>query len=261
MRQAPVRRALLLAAGLVSLRPLLATPSAEPEPAPLRISAVQKDAVSWVAARLLGEIYRQAGLALVVEPMPAPRAALLAANGEVDGELIRTRSHGEGKLQLLRVEPAYYRVQVQAFSLRARRIELRDRADLIRYKLAAVRGLSYVPELAPAHPALTLAQNSEQMFRMLQAGRVDLTLDSGLAARNVLERLGLREQVSTSPELARYELFHYLHPRHRARAARIAEVIRKLRSSGELERLTDFYESMAVNLSPERFDPGELAPP
>lgn len=257
MRQeASVRRGLLMAACLLAL-PARAT---EPAPPPLHIAAVQKDAVSWVAARLLTEVYRLAGLELVVEPMPAPRAGLLALSGEVDGELIRTEAHGQRNPRLLRIDPPYYRIQVQAFSLASRRVQVGSRADLARYKLAAIRGLSYVPELTPGHPALTLAQNSEQMFRMLQAGRVDLALDSGLAARHVLERLGLREQLSASPELARYELFHYLHPRHRALAPRIAAAIQRLKASGELERLTEFYESMALTLSPERFDPGELAP-
>ena len=35
-------------------------------------------------------------------------------------------------------------------------------------------GVAYASELTEGHPSVTLTQNSEQMFRMLQAGRIDL---------------------------------------------------------------------------------------
>lgn len=225
----------------------------------LRIAAVQKDALSWVAARLLTEIYRAAGLQLVIEPLPAVRAGMVVQGGQLDGELVRIQSYGQQHPQLLRVEPAYYRLSVQAYSMPARRLRVTSRMDLRLYSLGAVRGLSYVPELTAGHPALTQAQNAEQLFRMLQAGRLDLALESSVTAGYVLDQLALRD-ATASPELARYELYHYLHPRHRELLPRLSEAIRRLKASGELEQLTSFYEAMVIGLSPERLASGELAP-
>lgn len=258
MRPAGHRRRRISAALLLGALPW--PPAGAQAPAPeLRIAAVQKDALSWVAARLLTEIYRAAGLRLVIEPLPAIRAGMAALGGELDGELIRIRAYSQRHPQLLRVEPAYYRLSVQAYSLPTRRLRIASREDLRLYTLGAVRGLSYVPELTAGHPALTQAQNAEQLFRMLQAGRLDLVLESSVSAGYVLDRLALHD-VTASPELAHYELYHYLHPRHRELLPRLSEAIRRLKASGELGQLSTYYESMVIGLSPERLTPGEQAP-
>jgi polar amino acid transport system substrate-binding protein len=99
------------------------------------------------------------------------------------------------------------------------------------------------------HPALTLTPNVLQLFRMLMAGRIDVAVCSTLAAQSALQSLGGKE-VDTSPELARFELHHYLHSRHRELAARLGEVTRRMKDRGELEQLTLEYEAAAAAAEP-----------
>ena len=217
------------------------------EPVPLRIASFPgRDAQAQVAQRLLDEIYRQSVLTLRTVLLPPARSSLDIQAGEIDGELIRTRAYGLQHPQLLRVEPAYYRITVHAFSLLTRRLQLRKRADLAPYSLGALRGVSYVPEIAAGHKALTLTQNSEQLLRMLQAGRVDVALDGLLSGLVTLARLGLADRVSISAELGRFELFHYLRASQRHAAQRLGETIGRMRVSGELERLTKQHETAVL---------------
>jgi polar amino acid transport system substrate-binding protein len=210
----------------------------------LVVTAVNKTGASAVAARLLTEIYRRAGLHLQIDVQPAPRASLTALSDKADGELIRIASYGQTYPQLLRVDPSFYRVSVRAYSLPARAVSVQSRDDLKHYSLGSIRGMVYVQEMTEHHPALTLTQNPLQLFRMLAAGRIDVVLCTTQAAQSSIAELGLKD-LDSSPELARFELHHYLHMRRKDVAPRVAEVIRRLRDSGELELLTTQYEAAA----------------
>jgi len=234
------RRDLILAFGLCAL----ATGSRAQTADALIIAAVGKTGGSGVAARLLTDIYRQAGLVLRVEVLPAPRASLMTLTGQMDGDLVRIQNYAQNHPQLVRIDPAYYRVSVKAYSMPDRYVNVRTRDDLQHYSLGAIRGMPYAAELSDKHPALTLTQNPVQMFRMLQAGRVDAVLSSTLAAQSAIATLQIKA-VLASPELAHFELHHYLHARHKELVPRIAEVIRKMKMSGELERLIVLYEATA----------------
>jgi polar amino acid transport system substrate-binding protein len=78
---------------------------------------------------------------------------------------------------------------------------------------------------------------------MLLAGRVDVAVCSTLGARAAMTEVDGGRQLDVSPELARFDLHHYLHERRQALAPRIADAIRRLRDSGELEQLTAVYEA------------------
>lgn len=207
----------------------------------LTITAVNKTGASAVAARLLADIYRRAGLELQIEVQPAPRAGLTALSGQADGELVRIASYGQNYPQLIRIDPPFYRVGVRAYSLPSRSASVRTRDDLKHYTLGSIRGMAYVQELTETHPAVTQTQNAQQLFRMLLAGRLDLALCTTQAARASLLSLGAPE-VDASPELAAFEL-HHLHERRRDLAPRIADAVRRMRDSGELAQLTANYEA------------------
>lgn len=237
--EAPTRRRLLAGALLG-----LALPAADAADT-LTITAVSKTGGSGVAARLLADIYRRAGLALQIEVLPAARASLMTLNGKADGDLMRIPGYGQIYPQLVRVDPPFYRVTVRAYSLPARGASVQTREDLKHYSVGAVRGMVYAQELTENHPALTLTQNPLQLFRMLAAGRLDIAICTTLAAQSATGSLGLKD-IDGSPDLVRLELHHYLHARRKEFAPRIAEAIRRMKDSGELDQLTAQYEAAAT---------------
>lgn len=220
-------------------------PTGHGMPVQLVVAAVNDSGGSQVAGKLLTEIYRRAGIDLKIQVLPSARAGLMAASGQLDGELIRVRNYGLDHPLLIRVDPAFYRVSVRAYTLVDRHIDIRSRADLMHYSIGAIRGMPYVKEFVGDHAQLSLTQRPVQMFRMLQAGRVDAVISTSISARSTIEQLQIGALVAASPELGTLDLHHYLHVKHASIAARVSELIQKMKSSGELDRLTQQFEQLA----------------
>lgn len=149
----------------------------------MRLAAVEKQAVAWVAAQWLGDAPRQAALPLQVLPMSAPQLATTSRSGETDGDLIRIMSDGQDHPTLIRVEAAFNRIGIHAYSLASHRVRIERREDLLPYSLAALRGVAYALDLTRGHLVQTqtrtrtqtqapkLTQYAEPLFRLLQAER------------------------------------------------------------------------------------------
>lgn len=220
--------------------------------APLQLAANERLAEQWVAAQLLQEVYRRAGLSMVIEPLPPARATKETVSGLKDGEVARIRAYGESNPTLDRVEPAIYVLTSNAFSLRSRAAEIHRREDLVHYSLGAIRGVAHSSDLTEGHPATTLTQRADLLFKMLNSRRFDAALDTGINGRYVIKRQGLTD-IQVSPDLARYELFHYLHPKHQALAGRIGAVIGQMRASGEMDKLIVKAEADLKQIDLETF--------
>lgn len=219
---------------------------------PLTLAANEKLAVQWVASRMLKAIYAKAGLELQVVALPATRANLETVGGLRDGEVARIAAYGERNPTLLRVPTPYYYIATTAFSLKSRSAAVRSRADLVHYSVGAIRGVTHAQDITEGHPSVTLTPTAEQLFRMLQSGRFDLALDTRINGEYVVQRGGLRD-IEISPDLARHDLFHFLHPRHAARVDAIDAVIRQMRASGELERLRLQAEADLITIALDTF--------
>ncbi len=245
------RRQLLCALGALSLPGL----PAAGQGATLRIACIQSDVEAWVARQILAAIYTQAGLTLQAEMTPPVRATVALQAGDVDGELMRPLSYADDHPEFIRVPTPFYRVSVHAYSLPGRKIRIDMPDDLWRYSVGVVRGLAVTRELTSQWPTrqVVSALNHELLCRMLKAGRIDLAVDTRLRMLNMLNHLGMQDTV-ISPELARFDLFHFLHKRNAEYAQRIDEAIRRMISSGELERQFNAKLRSSVSMRPEQFD-------
>jgi polar amino acid transport system substrate-binding protein len=77
----------------------------------------------------------------------------------------------------------------------------------------------------------------EQLFRMLEEGRVDLALytraDGILLARN----LGLPAIAPLSPTLKDVDMYLYLHKKHQALVPKLSQAIRDIKADGSYNRI------------------------
>lgn len=217
----------------------VAAPAAHAEP--LKLVANEGLAVQLVAAQLLREIYQRAGLQMTVEPLPPARATMLMAAGQKDGEVARVGAYLQ-QHPLVRVEPAYYTITSVAYTRQDFGKTLRTSEDLLPYKVAVIRGVTHAKLATQGHPAVSEVASDDALFKMLVAQRVEVALDTGLNGGVMLDK-PIFHGLKASGTVATLELYHYLHPRHKAQAARLGAVIAQMKASGELDKLTSAAET------------------
>jgi hypothetical protein len=198
-----------------------------------------------IAETLLAEIYKRAGLEFKVEPLPAARANILTIRGEKDGEVARIRPYFDKNPSLIRVEPSYYYLTTRVFAKAGRKLVIKDQADLANYRIGIVRGIVHAEAATAGIKHLEVVSKYEQLYRMVDANRIDLAIDTGINGQATLAALGMKS-VEPVGELARLELFHVLTAKQAALAPKLGAVIQAMKKSGELEKLTRRIEEEAT---------------
>ena len=228
----PSRRALArsaLAIGLILCLPAWATPRA------LVLNNTNKppystDAHTGYADLIATEAFRRLGIELRLVVLPPERGLLNANAGIDDGELSRIAGLDAQYPNLIRVPEKFIDWEFVAFS--------KDPALAMDWP--AIRGRAvghikgwkiYEQQLAGA-AHVTTAVDDEQLFRLLDAGRVDTALYERWLGLALIKAQGLQGIRAHQPPLATREMFIYLHKRHAALVPKLAEALRALKKEG-----------------------------
>lgn len=208
----------------------------------VRLARNEKATEQAIAASLIADIYQRAGLSAKVQALPAARANAQALSGEVGGEVARVQGYATKNASLIKVEPAYYALTTAAFAKAGRGITITSKEDLKKYRVAIIRGVAHTRDAtADLTGTLHAVGTAEQIYLMLDAGRVDVALDAGVNGPYVIQKLGLKGLAHVG-DVARLELFNILSPANSALAPRISDAIQALKDAGELEALAKKHE-------------------
>ena len=90
-----------------------------------------------------------------------------------------------------------------------------------------------------------MTSSYDQLYQMLDAGRIDVAIDEGINGPVTVKGLGLTG-ITQVGEIARLDLFNVLTPAKKDLAPKISAAIKALKDSGELAKLTKRYEEEAV---------------
>jgi polar amino acid transport system substrate-binding protein len=204
-----------------------------------------------IAESLLTKIYARAGLSAKVQPLPGVRANAMTLSGEKDGEVARIQAYATKNPTLIKVEPSYYHLTSTAFARSDRGIVISNKDDLKKYIVGYVRGIAHAEAAVDGVPKVQIVDSYEQLYRMLDSGRIEVAIDVGTNGSYVLKHLGL-STIKPVGELARLNLFNILAPSKKSLAPKISSTISELTKSGELATMTkqaedDFLKSGASN--------------
>lgn len=232
---------------LLSMLPVVlhAQPTADLEPVKLVFN--QNEAVQDVARDVLTTIYRRAGLALTTQALPPARANVVTLAGQTDGEVARIDAYFIKNPSLVKVEPSYHHLVITAFTRKDRQIVIRSREDLKQYRVGIVRGVVFATLATDGVAQREVTDSVEQLFRMLDAGRIDVAVDIGVNGRDLIQKLDL-SSVNVAGELGRHGLYNVLTPANAALAPRIGTVIKAMNQSGELKRLISAAENRRLGV-------------
>ena len=190
--------------------------------------------------QLSQESLRRIGVDLKLVSLPSERSLTAANLGEVDGEGLRVGGLGgpDGPYpNLIQVPERFVRISFVAFSKNAT-ISLDNGWDSLKpYRIAFINGWKMFEANAQGARVVNKVDKSEQLFRMLDEGRVDLVLythaDGLLLARN----LGLTSVAPLSPALKEVDMYLYLHKKHQALVSKLTQAIRDLKADGSYNRI------------------------
>jgi polar amino acid transport system substrate-binding protein len=212
----------------------------------LQLSSNENAVEQEVAALLLSDIYTRAGLAANIQPLPGKRANQLALSGGKDGETARIKAYADKNPTLLRIDPAFYFLNTSVFARADRKLIINSKTDLSKYRIGIVRGIAHAERAVEGLTQVEVVDKYEQLYRMIDAGRIDIGIDTGINGLANIHLLGLKERVVPVGDLARHDLHNILIPRHAAIAPKISTTIKAMQSSGELAKLTSKYEQRII---------------
>lgn len=194
-----------------------------------------------IASLLIADIYKRAGLTARIQPLPGARANAMALAGEKDGEVARIQGYATRNATLIKVEPAYYYLTTTAFAKADKGISITSKEDLKKYKVGIVRGIAHAEAATEGISGLQVVGDYDQMYQMLDAGRIDVAIDAGVNGPYFLKKLGF-SGIKAVGDLARLDLFHILSAGKKDLSPKIGTAIKMLKDSGELAKLAQRYE-------------------
>jgi polar amino acid transport system substrate-binding protein len=201
---------------------------------------------------VIPQIYKNIGINIAVTPLPAQRAQFVANTGEKDGEIMRIWSYGSENIQTIRVPTPYYYLETMPFSLKERQLDIRDKKDLKKYKLAKVRGVKHTNNITEGMNNVYEMTSTENMFKMLRNEIVDVALTNTLDGKLTLERLDYGNIEYSIKPLAVLPLYHYINKKHKALVPLINQEIIRIRENGELKAMINRAEQQVISLNQQR---------
>ncbi|MFT5701559.1 MAG: polar amino acid transport system substrate-binding protein [Desulforhopalus sp.] len=194
-----------------------------------------------VAAQILTDVYKKAGLEIDIEPMPGQRAHSLATDGTKDGETARIFSYGEKNPTVVRVPTPYSSLETTAFAKKSANISISSQEDLKKYKVVIVRGVQHTKDMTEGHENVHVINDAEQMMKFLEGGRADIALNNTISAKVDLQKLKIADIVPVGT-LQTLDLFNYIHENRKDIVSKVDATIQEMKESGELKTLREKYE-------------------
>lgn len=187
--------------------------------------------------RLSQEAFRRIGIGFKLVSHPSERALHLANQGEIDGEGLRIAGLGKQYPNLVQVPEHFIGISFVAFSKDAL-INLDHGWESLKpLRVAFITGWKMFEANASGARSVTKVEKPEQLFQMLDSGRIDLALYTRADGVALVRSMGLASIAPITPALKDVDMYLYLHKRHEALAPRLAQALRDMKADGAYNRI------------------------
>ena len=201
---------------------------------------------------IVGEAFRRSGLELKLIKLPAERGLRNANEGIEDGDLSRISGLEKLYPNLVRVPEKTFDMSFVGFvskpEVNKSEIEIDGWRSLKSHSVGFIKGWKIFEKNIPVGTDIVYAHDAEQLFTLLEKGRVDIVLYSRLEGLDIIKRRQLAGVTDLSPPLATRELFIYLHKSRRDLAPCIAKALAALKREGfyavEFKKIEARYDSL-----------------
>lgn len=182
------------------------------------------------------EAFRRAGLHLKMIKVSPERALLNANAGIEDGVSARIAGLEKTYTHLIRVPEKILDFPFVAFARHAT-IGTANWDTLTSVAVGHIHGWKIFEQSLKPGSHITVVDNAEQLFTMLDKQRIDVALYERWLGLALVKKMGLKNISVVEPTLAEREMFVYLHERHTDRIPAIAAALRAIKDDGTYSRL------------------------
>jgi len=217
----------------VMLLPLLSWAQAQPLVISTNNTPLDRKALELLSQ----EAFRRLGLEFKIASNPSERSLHMANQGDVDGEGLRVAGLSKQYPNLIQVPERFSGISFVAFSKDAM-INLDNGWESLKpYRVAFITGWKMFEANAAGARVVNKVEKPEQMFKMLDNGRVDLALYTRADGIALIRSMGLSSIAPISPALKDVDMYLYLHKRHEALVPQLAKVLRDMKTDGTYNKI------------------------
>lgn len=186
---------------------------------------------------ILTQAFSELGCQFSLVNLPNKRNLLWANDEKIDGIAFRVNKLEDLYPNLVRVDEALFTIEQWVFS--AKDIEVDGWQSLYPYTVAYEQGTLFIEENKDYFLYTIPVISTENAFALVEKQRADLTITSKSTGDFILSHN--QDYAKTikrqTPALVEISLFSYLHEKHRGLAVELAQVLKKMKQSGQYEQL------------------------
>jgi polar amino acid transport system substrate-binding protein len=189
-----------------------------------------------ISEAVLTRVYADVGQPLQFIDLPARRAGLMLASGEMDANVHRARDYIDANPGIIAVTMPLNHVQLRAYT-RLSVPTLSGWSDLTRWRVAHLRGVVRVEQLMPAGVQRLEAGSLAELWRLLTTEAADVAILSEQVGSPVQKPTGVTGLRRLDFVLDEHTVHHVLAARHAGLAQKLNASLQRLQASGELDAL------------------------
>jgi polar amino acid transport system substrate-binding protein len=183
------------------------------------------------------EAFRRVGLEPRLISTPSERSLQMANQGEVDGEGLRIAGLNAQYPNLIQIPERFIGISFVAFS-RDAMINLNQGWESLKpHRVAFITGWKMFEANASGARVVNRVSTPEQMFRMLEGGRIDVALYTRADGIHLIRSMNLGSIAPLSPALKDVDMYLYLHKKHESLVPQIAKALREMKADGSYNQI------------------------
>lgn len=205
----------------------------------LKLSGIKGSLNTYISMQVLEEAYAQLGLKVELVELPAERALYVSNSGRLDGEVFRIANIHSIYPNLVQI-PTQINVLQGVTFVKQLDFQVQGWQSLAPYKVGVQVGVKFAERGTHRMRTYQLETN-EQLFMMLDRGRIEVAVAAYANGVNTIKQLGLSGIRGLTPPLQSYPLFHYLHNKHQHLVSPLNDVLSKMQASGRIADIRRAY--------------------
>jgi len=199
-------------------------------------------------SRMVAKAYQNLQIPIEFVERPGKRALIESSTGKLDAELSRIFEIGEQYPSLVRVPTSVYSFEPTVYSHK-RKFKVSNWTDLKKYRIGVLLGMYFTEESFKGFARVTMVDDLQRLYRLLDNGRVDLVVDSEINGRYWLKKQGLKNVKTLAPRMPVIQAYHYLHEKNKDLVPKLDREFLAMKASGEIEAMKQQFLSEIAALS------------